>query len=378
MKLSQLFLSICLSTSAFIVSNAHANLSEEHWILHLDQDHQFTRQGDVRGTPYIGLAEIATKLNLRLSYDPTIFQVTLTHPSNRNKATFYTYSDEVTLELGKSKSNKDSHSVNLSRQSEFFAGQLCVPIEFGDRVLRPLMNSQNPPLPVFLANDRELSRIQVVIDPGHGGNDHGATQGQFKEKDLNLLVAKELKKELQTHGVGTLLTREQDLFVTLSERARMANQSPAKLFLSLHFNSHASEKSKLSGFEVYVLNLNNDDAHGRAAVAQEHQMIPADLPEGFEKTAADLRAASNLESSLLWADRTQKVLKKHMKPSSSQSVRMAPFYLLYASQMPALLLELGYLSSQEDMNRINDPVRRKALIEELAKKIAQGLKEPAQ
>lgn len=359
-------------------SNALANLSEDSWIFHINnQKYKFKWETNVRGTPYVCLPEIVTRLNLRLSYNPTNFKVQLTHPVNRNQATFFTYTKEVLLELGKGK-QKTPHRVNLSRRSEFVNGQLCVPIEFGDRVLRPLFDSVNPSLPVFLSNERQISKVQVVIDPGHGGNDHGASHGVHVEKELNLLVAKEIKAALEKEGIGVLLTRDRDHFVTLSERARMANQSPAKLFLSLHFNSHPSPKARLAGYEVYVLNLNNEDAQGRATVAQEHQMIPDDLPEGFEKTAADLRASSNLESSLRWADQTQKVLNQHMPPSSSKAVRMAPFYLLYAAQMPALLLELGYLSSHKDMERINNAETRIALVNSLAKKIAQSLKTQAQ
>lgn len=369
--------------------SAQANLSETSWIFHTQQeDFEFKRAGNVRGTPYVCLPELIRKLNLEMAYDPSLFEVLVVNPRRGNYALFKTYSSKVDLIFSQGNAAKfekarkgtvlsktlpqSTVSVDLSRRPEFVDSQLCVPIEFGDRVLRPLLSGKSPQTPLFLADSRKLDRVQVVIDVGHGGNDYGASKHGFREKDLLLLIAESLHSELKKLGINALMTREDDTFVTLSERARIANQSAASLFLSLHMNAHPSE-TKMKGFEIYVLSLIKDDSHGRAAVAREQQMIPDDLPDGLERAAADLRASANFEKSLEWSEKFRKALSLHFSPSSSQSIRMGPFYVLYAAQMPALLLELGYITHDSDRIKITDAESRQKLAQDLAKTIAQRL-----
>jgi N-acetylmuramoyl-L-alanine amidase len=366
-----------------------ANLSENSWIYNSPQGEiTFNRSGNVRGTPYICLPEIVEKLKLKMLYNPDSFRVLLFNPQRANYALFNTYSSKVTLTFAQSSASQfekarkgmilpsklaqSSFEVETSRRPEFVGAELCVPIEFGDRVLSPLLTGKSPLTPVFLNDPRKLDKIQVVIDAGHGGNDHGASADSYLEKDLVLLFSKDLAKQLIQYGIGTLLTRDEDIFITLSERARITNQSAAKLFLSIHMNSHATNK-KLSGFEIYVLSLTKDDGQGRATVAREHQSIPTDLPEGLERAAADLRASANFEKSLSWSEYVRKSLAQNLTPSSTRSIRMGPFYVLYAAQMPALLLELGYITNEDDRNKILNPKLRQKLVQELAKSLAQRL-----
>jgi len=196
-----------------------------------------------------------------------------------------------------------------------------------------------------------------------------------KEKDLVLAFAQEASAALEKRGLGVLLTRGSDDFLTLPERSLLANATKARFFASLHMNADVSGRAQ--GFEVYVLSLTSDDASGRAAVARENQGIPSALDEGIEKAIADLRAQANLEASLSWATMARDSLATSLKPSSSKSVRMGPFYLLYGALMPSVLVELGYLTSPSDRTLMQDPVRRKALAEDFAARIAKKLQRPA-
>ena len=367
---------------------ARANLEETSWTFHGPTgDQSFRRASSLRGTPYVCLPDIMQRYKLKLRYDPSTFEVLLENPERGNFARFHTFSPAIRLLFAKgapSTYTKKRRALKLpeeaftsvetllSRRPEFVGPSLCVPIEFGDRVLRPLLTGKSSETPTFPNDKRLLSSVQVVLDPGHGGNDYGARYGDVLEKDLVLEFAKDLKVALEKLGVKVLLTRDSDVFVTLSERARIANQSTGKLFLSLHMN--ASHLPDISGFEVYVLSLTKDDTSGRAAVAREHQFIPSDLPDGFEKAVADLRAGANFERSLRWADVTGQSLKEYFRPSSSRGVRMGPFYVLYAAQMPAILLELGYISHAEDRAKITESTPRTALVQSLALKIKAALK----
>ncbi|MEO5666769.1 MAG: N-acetylmuramoyl-L-alanine amidase [Bdellovibrionota bacterium] len=381
---------LCLALLLLVtisIAPAHANISEGAWIFHgPNGDETFKRAHSLRGTPYVCLPELMLRFSLKLRYDPSSFEMLLENPARGNFARFKTYSSDVELLFAKGapatyikkrrglKLPEDlftSVHTFLSRRPEFVGPSLCVPIEFGDRVLRPLLTGKTSETPLFVSDKRALESTQVILDPGHGGNDYGASAGGLREKDLVLAFANDLKNALTALGVRCLMTRESDVFVTLSERARMTNHSAAKLFLSLHMN--ASPQPELAGFEVYVLSLTKDDSGGRAAVAREQQFIPSDLPEGFEKAAADLRASANFERSLRWADMSRQYLKEQFKESSSRSVRMGPFYVLYAAQMPALLLELGYLSNTGDREKVFNPDTRRVLAEGLAQKIAASL-----
>lgn len=386
LRLQKIFILLGLA----LATGVHANLAENSWIFHGPAgDQTFARAHSVRGTPYICLIDLMHRYGLKLRYDPASFEVLLENPSRGNFARFKTYSSDVTLLFAKGAASSYARKRKgvelpaslfteaktfLSRRPEFVGKSLCVPIEFGDRVLRPLLSGKTSETPLFPKDERLLKSVQVILDPGHGGNDYGAQNAGVLEKDLVLAFAQDLKTALSTLGVKSLMTRESDVFVTLSERARIANRSSAKLFLSLHMNS--SPQPEQNGFEVYVLSLTKDDGSGRAAVAREQQFIPNDLPEGFEKAMADLRAGANFDRSLRWADITGQYLRQQFKPSSSQSVRMGPFYVLYAAQMPALLLELGYLSHTDDLEKIKNSDTRRVLAEGLAQKIASSLKKP--
>lgn len=357
--------------------SARANLEEENWIFHWNKkDYSFKRQGERRGTPLICLDEIAKKLPLKIEYDPVRFSLKISKA--KNQAQLSTHSNQIlgSLLVAGKMMNFESH---LSIKPVFLGARFCLPTEMGDRVLRPILDSFPPDsLPVKIPS--KAGEIQVIIDAGHGGNDFGAhrqvsrTQ-HFREKDFVIQLAKELRAELGKLGVSAQLTREADHFLTLPERAEIANNSRAQFLISLHMNS--SNNPKARGYEIFVLSLDQADANARSAVARENQFIPADLPGWLEKAIADLRAEANLESSLKWAESLNQALKTKFKASASKNVQMGPFYLLYAAAMPALLLELGYLTNPKDRALMLNPLSRKSMAEVLAKNIANQLKESA-
>jgi N-acetylmuramoyl-L-alanine amidase len=361
---------LALSLSA---ASALANMEGGSWIFHANgRDYSFPRAGEIRGSPFVCLDPIVRVFGLKPSYVPETFELKLVNPSNRNEISLRTWSRDVQLARKRGNSTERS-SARLSRRPEFLGARLCVPIDFGDRVLRPLLGG---PLAPLVVDPAQTPKAQVVIDAGHGGNDHGAHVAvgdlAVREKDLVLLFAQELERALKDNGIDVLLTRRDDAFLTLPERSLMANASEARLFVSLHMN--ADPLSKGRGFEVYVLSLTGDDDSGRAAVARENQAIPQDLDEGLEKAISDLRARANLEASLSWAAVSKAALQTQLRPSSARSIRMGPFYLLYGALMPSVLLELGYLTDAEDRAFMEDAVRRRQLARTLGKRLATELK----
>ena len=143
--------------------------------------------------------------------------------------------------------------------------------------------------------------------------------------------------------------------------------------MSLHLNSDPSPKAASEGFEIYLLSLSGDEADGRATIARENQMIPEDSVDGAGRALADLRATANLEASLGVAKVLRDALATKMK-EGKKSLRMGPFYVLYGADMPAMLLELGYITSERDRVFFMNDAKRASVVESLTSALAGHLK----
>lgn len=357
-----------LSVSVLAISHAAANLENNLWIFHYQNSKIAFKPSTAspRGNPLIYLEEIVKKFSLKMSFSQNDFKITLLNPANQKSISFFTWSKTVA---------GDTWTAQLSRKIEFDQARPMVPLDFGDRALRPLLTG----VPTSQARLSEPPKnVEVVIDPGHGGNDYGGAVKSgahwIFEKDLNLLLGRELSEQLKALKISNTLTRETDAYLTLPERTRFANEQKATLFVSIHFNIDPNKDSKASGYELYVLSLKADDAKGRAVTARENQIIPDDLEEGFERALSDLRAEAHLESSIELAKTVKTLLNQTFK-STQRNIQMGPFYVLYGAEMPALLIEVGYLNSSADLKFILNDAKRKTFIEKLSSSLSQSLKQ---
>lgn len=360
---------------ALLSAAATANIEGTQWVFHHEGDRPFTWRSVSRGTPLLPLNDLVKAFELKSSFDPKTFEITLTQPKTGSTVRFYTYDRSVEGRL-KSPGRIEGFTIRLSKPPQFDGISLCVPLDFGDRALRPLLNNIRPSDPLI----RPAAKADIVLDPGHGGNDYGASVAvdgiQLREKDQTLRLATELKVALAKRGVRAVLTREDDSFLALPERSHFANrQDGAKLYLSLHMNSEPTGKNR--GAEMYVLSLGGGDTEARTAVAAENQMIPEDLGDASEHALAELRAQANFETSLKWAKDMSAALVSVGRKAGSRPVQTGPFYVLYGAAMPAVLVEWGYLTNGDDRaDGLGDKPRAKA-IDALAASIAAGLKRHA-
>jgi len=264
-------------------------------------------------------------------------------------------------------------TVTLSRAPTKKGADLLVPIDVGDRILRPLLDGHAPRMPI--PHLPKHPPPQVVIDPGHGGNDWGASlhvDGRtVREKEITLTLAQELALSLAKRGVTSALTRTEDLYLTLPERTRLANDAGARVFLSLHLNTEPTGKTQ--GFELYVLSLKETEAEARAAVASENQTIPEDSSEGVERVLAELRAESNFEASLDLAKSVAAPLRKAHKPHGT-GIKTGPFYVLYGADLPSLLVEWGYLTHPLDRQKLLTPEGRASWLASFSQGLATWIK----
>ena len=213
---------------------------------------------------------------------------------------------------------------------------------------------------------RDPNRVRIVLDPGHGGIDPGAERDGITEANLMLTFGRELQDVLRrAGGFDVILTRDGDYFVSLEARVAAARDAGADLFISLHADALAEGEAR--GAAVYVLSDDASDA-ASAALAERHNRD--DLLAGLDLSQSDDRVA-NVLMSLARLDNAPRseALAKHMLEGIRNAVgrvhkrplRSAGFSVLKAADIPSVLLEVGFLSTEEDLKNLSDPIWRQGM-----------------
>lgn len=183
----------------------------------------------------------------------------------------------------------------------------------------------------------------VVIDAGHGGKDPGAigeTDGtKYNEKEITLDVARLVRDRLQAEGINVIMTRSDDSYPTLSERAVLANQNDAAMFVSIHVNS-AANAPKANGIEVYYASKNNNDFYGLTS----KKFAATVLDKMLEETGA-----------------------------RSRGVKTENHLVTRSSLMPAILIELGFISNEDEIELLIDPTYQQKLADGISEGIIEHL-----
>ena len=213
--------------------------------------------------------------------------------------------------------------------------------------------SDAPPVPDFSA-PAEIRTI--VIDPGHGGTDEGAhgPEGTL-EKDVTLRVAQRLRALLERRlGVRVILTRTGDTVVALDRRAAIANNDRADLFISLHANS--ALRDVVTGAEVYYLGIDEYDEEARALADRDGRYLPVSgggvreidmIP--WEMAQARYLAPSADLAAFVSAELGRRI------PLSPRPIQEAPFRVLVGANMPAVLVEMGFISNPDQERQMTQP-----------------------
>jgi N-acetylmuramoyl-L-alanine amidase len=210
----------------------------------------------------------------------------------------------------------------------------------------------------------------VVIDAGHGGRDPGATSvsGQIHEKDLTLVLAQALRDELVKRGrVRVAMTRDDDRYLTLDDRAAVARRLNAAMFVSIHIDSAANPLAR--GASVYSLSDVASDAEAAALAARENGSGESRQNSGaVDAMLADLAMRSQMSAS---ADLASRLVNKaaglvELRPNPH---RFAAFHVLRRADAPAVLFEAGYLSNADDELLLREPAARGRMVLALAQAI---------
>ena len=216
----------------------------------------------------------------------------------------------------------------------------------------------------------------VLLDPGHGGRDPGApgVSGQVKEKDLALVFARELRSYLAERGrVRVAMTREDDRYLTLEQRAAIARKLGAGLLVSIHMDSAPNPLAR--GASVYSLSDVASDAEAARFAQAENQAAGALTSEGDDGVRfllSDLALRDQMEDSAALASRLVKGAGQGMllRPEPH---RFAAFHILRRSEVPGVLFEAGYISNADDEALLITAAGRRPIVEALAKAIETEL-----
>jgi len=207
----------------------------------------------------------------------------------------------------------------------------------------------------------------VVLDPGHGGRDPGAIGvGGVREKDVTLALARSLGPRLEARGFRVVMTRDGDREIGLEERSALAEASRGDLFVSLHAN--AAPRRSVQGIETYYLDANHE-RHSLTVAARENGIPRGDV-NALQQTVAKLRVSEMSPQSRRLAELVQKQIVRGMprlfQPMLDLGAKKGPFYVLFLSSMPAVLVESGFLSNSMEASRLANPRYVDALAEQIA------------
>jgi N-acetylmuramoyl-L-alanine amidase len=202
-------------------------------------------------------------------------------------------------------------------------------------------------------NKGALPILSICLDPGHGGKDPGNEEGRRKEKEYTFLLAWEVRRLLIGEGLKVSLTRTADAFVPLAGRPELAKKLDADLFVSLHFNSAIAERNQVKGVEVYCM-----------------------TPAGASSTNVRAEGTETSASRGNWFDAKNILLAYQIQKSlvgkvgaEDRGVRRARFVVLRNAEMPAVLVEAGFMSHPQESEKIFDAEYRR----QLAQAIVDGI-----
>ncbi len=225
-------------------------------------------------------------------------------------------------------------------------------------------------------NNDTTDPFVIVLDAGHGGKDSGNVGNGYREDDIVLSIVLKIGEALEKEpGIKVIYTRKKDVFLELSERAAIANNADADLFVSVHCNSH---HTKAFGTETFVLGLHRNQSNFEVA-KRENEVIfleenYEETYEGFDPSSPEsfigltLLQEEYLDQSILLASLIQNNFTNSLK-RKNRSVKQAGFIVLYKTYMPSVLVECGFLTNKKEGAYLNSKKGQNEMAREITKAI---------
>ena len=270
--------------------------------------------------------------------------------------------------------DKEPHNLELSLEN----GYLTIT---DNTLVKTKQQTTIVPTRANLSNNL-LNQSIIVIDPGHGGKDSGAIGKKgskvtrIYEKDIVLSISRMVYDKLKASGYKKIyLTRNNDKYIELTKRTAFANDKKADLFISIHAN--ASESKKTQGIETYFLSPARS-ARAKKAAERENDRVVQSLNFSSKNIFLDVLNKSKILASNKLAIDIHKNVKynilKQYKKSIDHGVRSGPFWILVGSQMPSVLVEVGYVTSAQEAKRLKSISYQNSIATGIADGITNYLK----
>lgn len=226
----------------------------------------------------------------------------------------------------------------------------------------------------FASLNLHAAEYKVVIDPGHGGTDAGATTEKIKESEITLEISKKISKLLsEDPEFKVILTRSSDSIVPLFQRSNIAINEKADLFISIHANSSTDLAAK--GAEVYFQSQMPPDEEtlflaSRENQGHEHQeTAESDAPQGdLAVILDDLKKNEQVYNSQILAETIITQWKKKLS-IRQEPIRQGPFHVLVSVPMPSVLVEVGFVSNKKELDQLKSNAHQSQIAEIIYKSI---------
>jgi N-acetylmuramoyl-L-alanine amidase len=272
----------------------------------------------------------------------------------------------IVLELGKTSQHPNIYTLQNPYR---IVAELPKPVTAPLPQVAALPKGSAETAPALEDWDRRGVR-RIVLDAGHGGKDPGAIGvNGLREAGVVLAIAHEVEQQLTERGFEVILTRAGDTFLQLGDRTDIANKHDADLFLSIHAN--AAKSRQLAGVETYLLDTRYDRQTARVA-ARENGTTVAGLSD-LHRILASLKLGNNERYAARYANLVQSALVRRLRTSYSDTidlgVKRGPFLVLFQADMPAILVEVGFVSNPGEGGRL----RSAAFARTAAEGIADGV-----
>lgn len=223
----------------------------------------------------------------------------------------------------------------------------------------------------------QSKKFKVTLDAGHGGKDNGAQCFNNKEKNLNLAVTLKVGKLLeQNPNISLTYTRKTDKFIELRERAKIANRANSNLFISIHCN--ANKKPTATGSETYVMGMSRTNMNLEVSKAENSVIFLEDnyqkTYKGFDPNHPEtligliIVQESNLTSSIDLANKIQHNFSNSVA-IKSRGIKQEPLWVLDATTMPGVLIEIGFISNKTDVSTLKSEKGQNDIAKAIAKAI---------
>ncbi len=308
----------------------------------------------INGISYLPLTSLCTAKGINLEYDTFTRTAVLTKGLHK-----------INLHVGDNLILVDSRPQYLKHPVDIYQGIVVVPYKFKEQIIDTLFKEYIPTGKITLP----LAGIRkVVVDAGHGGNDPGAIgRTGLREKTVTLDIARRLSKLLKEDGINVVMTRSTDNFIRPESRINIANKLKADLFLSIHAN--ANRVRSLSGFEVYYVSPTVSDSQRALSAAQEASPILDSASVispslNLKATLWDMIYTYNRAESIELARSICRTVNRNLD-TRILGVKAARFYVLKGAQMPAILIEVGFLSNAEEERLLKNNYYRQKITESI-------------